>query len=599
MELHYSNKNAFSKPLDEVLVKFYTAEELWGIACQQVYPALQQTRPDKREKKAELIEKLNEVFVSEETMQRLFKAMPPDLYAVIELLAWGGDHWAEKVEKQLGVEVLNRKTLARKRHYDRERIEITRKPEMWWVVADHESEKYYSSDRRTALRLPPAVRSLFRKHMPKPAGYNLEPFDAPPEGTRTFRCDETLGEDLRVVADYIDRGHLEYTKNEAIKKPCIRALARLTGGGEFFPAEKSSAKLPLLRHELLVNIVASTGSSLRQAMLEDPPDPARMLRPLATELFKHPDWFFEYVLTHLSGSPYSCDKAATARLKAVFAALSVDQWVSFENLENYVNYREIDVDPAPRHRCQVSIEPIRKDYYSIGRIDVDSTNGWLLVVVPMVQGSAFLLAALGLAEIAYALPRHPGWQRKSEVFLTPYDGLAAVRLTPLGAYALGQTDEVELKASQRQRAEILLNPQRLTAICRHIDPITEMSLLEFMEKISDGCYRMTRQTLMRGCSSGGDVQKRIEKFKAQIVRNLPEFWEQFLEDTKKSAVALTPKTRYTVYELADNPELRRLFLSDAVLREKALKVEGTRVAIEKADAASIARRLAALGYLMR
>ncbi len=600
MDLHYSNRRAFGLSLPEVLGKFYNAEELWGIACEQVYPLLGQSQPDKKPKKSILIEKLLEVFLNADALQSLLDSLPDEVYATLKQLVWGGDQELESLEAELDFEITQKRTVKPRYHYEEESVRVSLKAGYRWTVLEEQDSYSYRSDNRVVVRLPPAVRSRFKECMPKPPGYNLEPLDSLPEGLKTFRCDDTLAEDLRIVSDYIARGHLEYTKAEAIKKPCIRALEKLTEGGEFFPADKSSTKLPLLRHELLVNIVASTGESLRGIMLEDPPAPERLLRPLCSALFRQPEWFLEYVLTHLSAGSTDDGKEAVAFLKALFSRLSDEHWISMKNLESYVNYRELDINPVSCHRCFVNIEPDMDGYYYRSKVEVDRSNGWDLIIVPLLKGTAFLLAALGFAEIAYsAPPRHSEWTRKSEIFLTPYDGCLAIRLTPVGAYVFGLTEEVELKVSQHARAEILLNPQRLTAICRNIDPITEMSLLEFMEKVSEGCYRMTRQTLLRGCSSSSQVVKRVEQFKVQISNNLPELWDHFLNHVIETAGALTPKKGYTVYELGDSPELRRLFISDPILREKVLKVEGMRLAIEKGDVSAVSRRLNVLGYLMQ
>ena len=62
MKLHYSNKRAFKLSLPEVLETFYNADELWGIACEQVYPFSDQPQPDKKPKKTVLIELLLNIF---------------------------------------------------------------------------------------------------------------------------------------------------------------------------------------------------------------------------------------------------------------------------------------------------------------------------------------------------------------------------------------------------------------------------------------------------------------------------------------------------------------------------------------------------------
>lgn len=600
MNLHYSNRRAFEKSLPDVLEHFYNAEELWGICCEQVYPLQGVPQPDRKPKKSILIEQLLEVCSDTDALQALLVRFPDPVFALLKQLVWEGDQELEALEAELGFEVTDKRIVKPRYQYEQESISASRKAGYRWVVLEVEESFSYRSRNRVIMRLPPAVRSRFRECMPKPDGYDLKPLASLPEGLSIYRCDDEMAEDLRVISDYIARGHLEYTKTEAIKKPCIRALEKLTGGGEFFPGDKSSAKLPLLRHELLVNIIASTGEGLRQVMLQDPPEPEKLLRPLCSALFRNPEWFLEYVLTHLSGGRTYYDTEAISYLKALFSRLSSEHWISMANLESYVDYREIDIDPVSHHRCYVNVEPYMDNYSRRNRVELDRSNGWDLVIVPLLKGTAFLLAALGYAEIAYsAPPEHSICKRKSEIFLTPYDGCFAIRLTPLGAYAFNLTDEVELKVCKHERAEILLNPQRLTAICRNVDPITELSLLEFMEKVSDGCYRMTRQTLLRGCSSSSQVAKRVELFKAQISSNLPELWEEFLNTVMQTAGALRPKVRYTVYELADNPELRRLFISDAILSEKALKVEGMRVAIEKGDVSAVSRRLNALGYLMQ
>lgn len=600
MFISHSNRSFFKKPLPEVLEKFYPAEILWKIMLGLGYSVLGKNPPEKKPKKSEMVELLQQVLASDQLIINMFNVMDPRLYQLLTVLVWDGDHWLSQIEDKLGFNISDKKTVRPKYSYDRERVECVLKPDLFWVVFEVD-QVYYGKQGRVSVRLPPALRGVLRQYMPKPRGYTIEPVDTVPSEIHTFRCDDFIAEDFRVVADYIARGHLEFNKNETIRKPCIRALEKLTEGGEFFPGEKASAKLPLLRHELIISIIAACGPTLRNAMLEEPPDPKKLLRPLCDELFSRPEWFHEIVIPHLKSNGWeNYSKDGVEHLRGVFAQIPVEQWVTGLNLERVVNYQGIEIDPIPTTRLSVTIDRTSARYDYSPRVEVDASNGWALLQAPLLQGTAFLLSALGLAEIAYTLPpEHAMWKRPKEQFLTPFDGLYAIRLTRLGAYAFGLCDEVELKTIARQRVEILLNPQRLTAICRHVDPVTEMSLLEFMEKISDGCYRMTRQSLLRGCRNSNDAKDRIEQFKQQITETLPELWENFLEKTARTATALRAKPRYKVYELSDNPELRRLFMSDTLLREKALKVEGMRVAVEKADQPAVAKRLGILGYLMQ
>lgn len=607
MKMEHHNKRQFNAPLPELLEKFYPVTEIWPL-YQEVFYSQRALVPEKKPKKEEMIAALLDTLTSPEKGTLFFQNLNKDLLMAFSRLTWVDAVPLLELEKQLGFQISDLTIRKARSHYDRNTHEVTRR-EAFFLVVFQKDDDYYSyseilTKKQFSVLLPPALRSCFKKLLPPPQGYDMEPVaQLPVNGLKTFRCDETLVEDLRVVADYISRGHLQYTNAEKIKKPCIRALSDLMQGGEFFPNEKSSLKLPLLRVELFVNMIASIGNSLRNHMLSEPPDPKKILRGFLDEIFKNPELIHEYVLPHLVGSKHDVtyDEETMENLEFIFSEIDTEGWITFENLQKYQFYREIELDFFIYHRCHVTAKSRENDsYYRYSnKVALCSETKRHFLTLPLLQGTAFLLAAFGMVEIAYERPTHPCWERSSESFLTPFDGLVAIRLTPLGSYALGITNEIELKVSKRKRAEITLNPQRLTVTCRNIDPVTELSLLEFMEKLSDGCYRMTRKSFMRGCASDVDIKKRIEQFKANISATPPPFWQAFLDDLSKGAVALRFRGKYKVYELTDTPELRQLFSSDPVLREKTLKVEGLKVAFAKEDLLAINRRLADLGYLVQ
>jgi len=356
-----------------------------------------------------------------------------------------------------------------------------------------------------------------------------------------------------------------------------------------------------LRKELLIKLLAALDAKIRTAMLAEPPDPKAILREFLTDIFKHDAFFHRHVLPHLSdGRGYlSYDKGETlGEVRKLFSELSPVGWVTWKNIEKYQYYHQIPLALFKHHCCTVTLES-EEQYYDKRKVDVTVKNHTALVSVPLLQGTAFLLAALGLAEIAYTVPKNACYKHKGDDFLVPWDGLVAMRLTPLGAYAFKQTDEVKLKASQRKRAEVFLNPNRLTVTSRNIDPVTELSLLEFMEKLSDGCYRMTRKSFLRGCITDTQVQPRIELFKANISAAPPEVWQTFLDDLSQGVVALRCKSDYKVYNLTNSPGLRQLFSADPLLKEKTLKVEGLKVAVSEKELSAVTRRLAELGYLVQ
>lgn len=579
----------------------YKTEDLLPVYTDILLPSQERPQPAGSVFRRDLVKGM--MGLDESNAAAFFAAMNPKWRAALEWLVWQGDVSLSDLEKELNFEMAAMHTEVGYRHApDVETLTFHQPYHL--ILFQERYGRYWRQTAKESCRvmLPPALRTQLRKLLPKPTGYDLEPVESIPETVRRYRCDETLADDFYIAADYIQQGHLQYTKNENIGRKSVRGVSELTMSGEFFPGEKSSNKLPLLRHELLLNILASAGQSLRDAMLANEPDPDLILRGFLKKLFSRPDWIHEYALTHVRplGAPSEYDKWVMPQLRDLLKKFSESEWILATNLQSYVSYRELDFNFLPTERLQVRIDSESPSYDYSNTLAVDEQSRAELMDFPLVQSVLFLLAAIGMVEVAYEVPRqHPHWQRPSEKFLTPFDGLYAARLTPLGSYALGLTDEVTFEARARKKAELILNPARLTATCRNIDPVTEMTLLEFMEKVSPGCYRMTRKQMIKNCASESDIQLRVEQFAAFLPVELPPLWQTFLNELADSALALHKECSYEVYQLTNTPELRRLFSEDPVLREKTLKVEGYRVAIRVADQPTVARRLKSLGFMMR
>ena len=218
----------------------------------------------------------------------------------------------------------------------------------------------------------------------------------------------------------------------------------------------------------------------------------------------------------------------------------------------------------------------------------------------MIQGYCFLLAALGFAEIDYTFPpKHPRCPFHNSPYLTPFDGLRAVRLTKEGSYALGFDEAIELEKPEDPRTRIVLNPNCLNAICHEVDPVTELSLLDFMEKISPGHYRMTRTSFLGNSKTKTDAGDRLKSFRQSIAATLPPLWESFFQETVQTCVALKPVHGYRIFELENDPELRKRFVTDPVLRENCLKSEGFKVIIQNSKVAVVQKHLKKLGYILQ
>lgn len=588
----------------ELIEKHYTSKELTPIYTEVLLPSQNRTLdPDIRITKKLIIKEFDAVFNDPALGKALFNTMSNPLKKAISFLTWSAEEELYNLEFHLGYDLTE---IDRDATYRQDPVRLKKGIHWLLLIKDSYYSTYESNEvwkEKTLVSLPAALRQWFQTLLPKPAGYYLEPIETLPESDtdtiRTYRCDETIIEDFRVTADYILRGNLKFTKAENISKPCIRAIEKLTEGGEFFQNDGNLNKqLLLLRHEIFAGILSVIGNKRLEEMRKDTPNPRIILRELLDSLFGHSEWIHEFILTHLKetyGSTHQTD--AATQLAKLFRSCDTKGWITIQNLTLHIQYQNINLEILSQ--CTTRLRQLDKYYSYQETIDITPSTVSQFYALPLLQGFPFLLAALGLAEIAYTTPPENGhYQRGANPFITPFDGFVAIRLTPLGNYAFRNTDEIKLKKTAKKRAEITLNPQRLTVTCRNVDPVTELALLKFMEKHSSGCYRLTRNSFMKGCTTLRDVQKRIEQFKRNITTELPPLWETFFCKIEESAVALKARSGYKIYQLTRSPELKEIFSTDPILIKKTTKVAGLQIAIHKKDLPAVTKHLKTLGYLI-
>ena len=327
----------------------------------------------------------------------------------------------------------------------------------------------------------------------------------------------------------IAQGHLKYTKSERIALTSLRTLREMTGGPEFF--ENSDDDLALARTRLLVGGLAFVGEKEREQLLARG-DSAEAVRKVLEKVFANASLLHEELLGHLSRNankwcPYSAQ--AVKNIAVFFGKAPAGKWISWENIRRFHLLRE--ERPSIFSPGVAGLQAQAADVGDLWSrsLDVRDQNEFELVSVPLLKGFAFLLAGFGLAEIAYVLPTHKAYRRPKKDYLTPYDGLGFVRLTPLGEFVFRRRDHYELAAGPLTRTPMVLDETRLLATCRNADQLTELALRQFMEPLTAGHYRMTPKSFLGGCGSREDIEERIRLFRRVVSATPPAIWEQFFQ----------------------------------------------------------------------
>jgi hypothetical protein len=356
----------------------------------------------------------------------------------------------------------------------------------------------------------------------------------------------------------------------------------------------------LLRTRLLVGGLAFAGEKEREALLRAG-ECAGPARDLLEKLFQNASFLYEELLDHLANRQNRWaryDPASVRQLPAFFATLPSGKWVAWENLRRYHELREQvpTLFGADTHGLDANATAVGRETWSrFARVDEDTE--FELISEPLLKGFTFLLAAFGLAEIAYDSPTHSKYRRPKKAWLTPYDGLRFARLTPLGEFVFRRRETYELADGPPTRARIVLDETRLLATCRNADSLTELALAQFMEKLAPGRYQLTPKSLVGGCRSRADLEERIRLFRRVVPAKPPAIWESFFERTLARTSPLEFEPDYLLLKVGADEEIRRLLASDPVLREVVLKAEGMRIAVRRQDLKKLARRLEQFGYL--
>lgn len=607
MEINYQTQKAFFGDLEEVLTRVCSVGELRRIHDHFFYLVKKAPLPNKKRRKTEMVEALLDLRKSPAELRRFVATLPPKAFALYAELIWTESVPYEQLRERLDFDFVS-KTVERRGRYESTRYELHE--ELCFAALHGFRENYgflsfrHSEDLNDyELIMPPAVRSWLKPHFPKPEGYEIRgvPEDEfRREGLRYFDGSASIVDDLSRLADFLTRSEVKTTKTGAYTKAGIRKAVALTGAAEWYPDSKEMGELGLMRHEILLDFIAGFNASIVQELADGEPDGGsfrKVVEAIAVDENMLEKWLIGHLKARNNYYQSEFDKEAADRLFDLFRLLPAGEWVRTANLKSAQFYREIDTCFFPPERYYVRLLRGNEPYTYEQDYEVKREYLQPVGLNPLVDGLAFVLAAFGLLELRYTEPRNPQYFSGKKPYLTRWDGVVAVRLTAIGAYVFGQSQELALKPSTRQQTRLHLRPDRLHAVGQDLDPVTKLALDEFLEPISPGFYRLTRAKLLKGCQTPKDVKRRIADLRKRLPVDFPENWNAFFHEIEREGKTLDRDNSLSVFSLASRPDLQNHFLRDPVLRRLSLKVEGHRVAIDEKDLPAVRTHLRKLGYL--
>ena len=294
--------------------------------------------------------------------------------------------------------------------------------------------------------------------------------------------------------------------------------------------------------------------------------------------------------------------AAQPRRKAVattLAACPPGQWVSIDELFSRIRGRQPQPTVA-RNPWKLYIgDP---QYGSLG---YDGFHRWSLLEGRYTLCVLFEYAGtLGLFDLAYTEPAgarddyHDEWGTDGLDQLSRYDGLRAVRLNPLGAYALGLTQTYGPPADTNATGSALkVLPNLDIVITGETRPADRLVLDAYARRSSDRVWSLTADTLLAAVDTGRQLTELSRFLRDRTPHALPSTVTTLLADVTARSTRLRDLGVARLVACSD-PALTTLITRDHKLRRLCSPVGDCHLAIPVTHEPDFRKALRSLGYVL-
>lgn len=218
-------------------------------------------------------------------------------------------------------------------------------------------------------------------------------------------------------------------------------------------------------------------------------------------------------------------------------------------------------------------------------------NLWKDITFPFVIHFIKLLCACGIVELAY----DPTAPEDDEL-----EGLRYAKLTSLGRYALGYTDEYKAPATTDTKDVFDFDDQNHIITLLDSGSPYRVFLDQIGRYIGGNRFHVTSASIVEGASDKSDVNRKIESFTKFICPNPKGYWKELIDEVeKRSNVKCTISKDYILLRL--NPEVEGLMefvARNAEIAKHSLKAEDFHLIVEDDFYDQFVKILRSGGYML-
>jgi len=468
----------------------------------------------------------------------------------------------------------------------------------------------------TIFMLEP-FRLAFREVLPKPEGYHALPLSSEPSNVYNNEdaVHESLPLALSAIAPLIAADGDGHLARKGLGKAKLREL-RASCAFKDFPLA-SAFGLDAL--ELLARFLSAM--SYRPAKLSSPPNAYDFLRSVVTTFLDQPmaAYFETYargqalemdlLIDHLSRKP-GCrvDLGFKSESRETFSmvlrqAASEPAWLKADDVVRSLRYRGLPLSfLPPQHEAYalclkaeaMTCRGRSYDSEYSSSIDLAPILHERLMAGPLFKAYCYLMAALGVVEIAEREPPLDILRKGKRLPVSAYDCLYAFRVTALGRYVLGLSEE---KPAEPERSfEAIADPELPLVAFRGRSLERRLFLESIGEPLGSERFRVTVESLIAGCADAKAVAAKVADFRRLICATPAPHWERLFSVAESRSAALGKPGLAYVFKAPADRDCQRPLLESAPLRGLFHRAEGGLLVVRAEDYKKFLKAAKALGY---
>lgn len=231
------------------------------------------------------------------------------------------------------------------------------------------------------------------------------------------------------------------------------------------------------------------------------------------------------------------------------------EWIEIDDLFATMRRKRLSPTIARSERALWRLHILDPEYGSFG---YDGHHGWSLLEGRYTMAVTFEYAGtLGLFDLDYRDPvgartdYHSNWGSDHLDTLSRYDGLRRIRLTPLGAYALGLADTFTPAEDLDEVSQLTVLPNLDIVVPRGITHTERLTLAAFATQTADHTWNVSPTTLTAALGAGRDLTEFTDFLHRRAEHDLPSTLITLIEDVRRRGAQLIDRGPLRVIECVD------------------------------------------------